>query len=113
MTVSSSDLEVALERVDAFIAEEMASEGPPGIALAITDPERTLAVRTYGYANLDAKIPVDSSHLFQTGSTGKSFAAVMVMEEVERGRLRLDAPVTDYLPWFAVPSNESEITLLH
>ena len=106
-------MEEALARIDEFIEREMAHDGPPGLALAVTDTTRTLAVRTYGYADLAAKTPVQPTHLFQTGSTGKSFAAFMVMQEVEAGRLRLNAPVTEYLPWFKVSSRFGPITLHH
>ena len=106
-------MEEALARIDEFVEREIAHDGPPGLALAVTDATRTLAVRTYGYADLAARIPVQPTHLFQTGSTGKSFAAFMVMQEVEAGRLQLNAPVTDYLPWFKVSSRFAPITLHH
>lgn len=106
-------MEAALARVDEFIGREMDRDGPPGLALAVTDATRTLAVRTYGYADIAARIPARPDHLFQTGSTGKSFAAFMIMQEVEAGRLQLDVPVTEYLPWFKVSSRFEPITLHH
>jgi CubicO group peptidase (beta-lactamase class C family) len=106
-------MEEALARIDEFVEREIAHDGPPGLAFAVTDATRTLAVRTYGYADLAARAPVQQTHLFQTGSTGKSFAAFMVMQEVEAGRLQLNVPVTEYLPWFKVSSRFGPITLHH
>lgn len=104
-------IDEALTRVDEFISREIERNGPPGLALAVTDAERTLAVRTYGYADLSARLRVRPEHLFQTGSTGKSFAAFMVMQEVEAGHLDLSAPVSEYLPWLQIPSAFRPITL--
>lgn len=106
-------MEEALARIDEFVEREMGHDGPPGLALAVTDSTRTLAVRTYGHADLAAQLPVQAAHLFQTGSTGKSFAAFIVMQEVEAGRLQLNVPVTEYLPWFKVSSRFGPITLRH
>ncbi|HXQ32399.1 MAG TPA: serine hydrolase domain-containing protein, partial [Anaerolineales bacterium] len=39
---------------------------------------------------------------FFTGSTGKSFTALAIMQLVEAGKIKLDAPVQTYLPWFRV-----------
>jgi len=38
--------------------------------------------------------------LFRIGSNSKGFTALAIMQLVEQGRVRLDAPVQQYLPWF-------------
>lgn len=51
-----------------------------------------------GLADVDTgrKVTPDMRH--RVGSISKTFTAVAVMQQVERGRIRLDAPVTRYLP---------------
>ena len=39
---------------------------------------------------------------FFTGSTGKSFTALAIMQLVEAGKIKLDAPIQTYLPWFGI-----------
>ena len=74
------------------------------MAVAVTDGERTLASRSYG---------VPDGTMFQFGSIGKSFTAIVALQLAERGLLDLHAPVTDVLPWFAVGGTTAPITLHH
>jgi len=103
----------AVAHIDHFIAESMREQVTPGLALAITDRERVLAVRNYGYANLDARAPVTDHTLFEFGSIGKSFTAICFLQLAEEGKVDLHAPVTYYLPWFSVQSRYAPITLHH
>ena len=85
----------------------------PGMAIAITDREQTLADLPLGLANLESGQPVSPDTLFEPGSIGKSFTAALVMQLVDRGALDLHVPVQAYLPWFEVRSNHGPITLHH
>src|SRR6476620_12039561 len=42
--------------------------------------------------------PVDGDTLFEIGSTTKTFTALLLMDMVERGEMKLDDPVAMYLP---------------
>jgi CubicO group peptidase (beta-lactamase class C family) len=96
---------VDLTRVDAFAARVLETGVATAAALAITDRRHTLAVRTYGEAPADC--------MWQLGSITKSFTAVLALQLVEERSLDLHAPVTDYLPWFAVRSRFARITVHH
>jgi CubicO group peptidase (beta-lactamase class C family) len=45
----------------------------------------------------------------------KSFTALAIMQLSEAGRVRLDAPVQQYLPWWRVtdPDASTQITIRH
>jgi CubicO group peptidase (beta-lactamase class C family) len=100
-------------RLDRKVSDAMEAYGTPGLALALTDRTTTLAVRTYGLADLAAGVPVGAETLFETGSIGKSFTAAALMQLHEEGRLDLHAPVAEYLPWFQVRSAFAPITVHH
>ncbi|MEV8452509.1 serine hydrolase domain-containing protein [Streptomyces sp. NPDC052095] len=51
-----------------------------------------------GVADVDTGRPVEPGMRHRVGSISKTFASVAVLQQVERGRIRLDAPVGDYLP---------------
>jgi CubicO group peptidase (beta-lactamase class C family) len=102
--------QAAQARIDRFAVAEMRRLHAPGLALAITDRERLLRVATYGYADLEAKVPVTPEHLFEIGSISKSFTAIALLQEYDAGRFDPHAPITDYLPWFEVRSNYAPIT---
>jgi hypothetical protein len=51
--------------------------------------------------------------MFELGSIAKTFTAIAAMQAHEKGLLDLHAPVTEYLPWFQVPSKWPAITAHH
>jgi CubicO group peptidase (beta-lactamase class C family) len=73
----------------------------PGMAIGILADGATL---TEGLGVTDPRAPlgVDADTLFQIGSISKTFAAALAALQAQRGRLDLDAPLTDYLPGFQV-----------
>src|SRR5918997_243942 len=105
--------EAAFAQLDRYIERKMATDNLPGLALALTDRERTVRVATYGFADLAARTPVMPDTLFEIGSIGKSFTSLALMREHEAGNLDLQAPVARYLPWFAVRSPFPPITVHH
>ncbi|MGW1428093.1 serine hydrolase domain-containing protein [Streptomyces sp. NPDC002431] len=51
-----------------------------------------------GVADVDTGRPVEPGMRHRVGSISKTFTSVAVLQQVERGRIRLDAPIGDYLP---------------
>lgn len=87
--------------------------GTPGYALAITDREQTLAVRGYGYLDLaKTSVPNDET-LYESGSIGKSFTAIVVIQLAAEGKLDLHAPIADQLPLWEIPSAFEPIIAHH
>lgn len=113
VTEQSAALQNALAAIDRYTRQSVQEQATPGLALAITDRAGLLATRNYGFANLDAQTPVTDDTLFEFGSIGKSFTAIIMLQLAEAGRLDLHAPVTTYLPWFQVRSGFEPITLHH
>src|SRR5215213_4243769 len=105
--------ETAFAQLDRYIERQMAADNTPGLALALTDRERTLRVATYGFADLAARTPVTPDTLFEIGSIGTSFTSLALLREHEAGNLDLQAPVARYLPWFEVRSAFPPITVHH
>ena len=92
------------DRLDAYAETVLATGAASSMAVAVTDGERTLASRSYG---------VPDGTMFQFGSIGKSFTAIVALQLAERGLIDLHAPVTDVLPWFAVGGLTEPITAHH
>ncbi len=85
-------------RVDAYAAAEMHAEKIPGLALAVVQDGKIVKAQGYGLANIELDVPVKPETIFQTGSVGKQFTATSVMMLVEDGKIRLDDPISKYLP---------------
>jgi CubicO group peptidase (beta-lactamase class C family) len=100
-------------RIDRFIEAEMRRNGLPGLALGITREDRIVYLKGYGTSG-DGR-PVTPDTRFHVASLSKSITALAVLQQVEAGRLRLDAPVRAYLPRFAVadPAGARRITVRH
>lgn len=102
-----------LERLDAFIEDQMRQNRIPGLALAITQGDRILYLR--GYGNAASNQAVTPQTPFYIGSVSKSFTALAVLQLVEEGAIQLDAPLQTYIPWFRVADERlsSAITVRH
>lgn len=103
----------ALGRLTTWVARRMARDGTPGLSLAITGRYALVHASGHGLADVAAGTPVTPAHLFETGSIGKSFTAVALLRLAEEGLVDVQAPVTDYLPWFSVRSDHEPIRLHH
>lgn len=107
--------EGAVAAIDDAVRVEMERARQPGLTLGLTDRDGTVLIRTYGFADLASRQPVTPETLFEIGSIGKTFTAVAILQLVDEGRIDLHAPVTRYLPWFAVPqpAGHAPITISH
>ena len=85
--------------LDAFIHETMAASNVPGLSIAVFDNTGIIYEKAYGIADTD-QTPVTPQTPFQLGSVSKSFAALMILQLADEGKVDLDAPVTRYVPYF-------------
>lgn len=108
-----ADLRKAFDGLDDYFAKRMAVGNIPGMALAITDRDRTLHSRALGVSDMSSGAKVTGDTLFQIGSISKSFTDVALLQLMEQGRLDIHAPVKEYLPWFDIKSKYPPITLHH
>jgi len=95
------------DSVDIFIEQQMKAQKIPGLQLAIVKGDKITKVAHYGYANLQDSIPVSNQTVFTINSITKAFVGIAVIQLVEDGKLKLDAPIGHYLPdlpgtWHAV-----------
>lgn len=84
--------------VDEEIRRFQAQRGVPGMSVAVLSGQDVVFLRGYGWANRERQTPVTPMTMFSIGSIEKEFTAAAVMRLVERGRLRLEDPITTYLP---------------
>ncbi|WP_162806408.1 serine hydrolase domain-containing protein [Sphingosinicella terrae] len=89
--------------VDGVMAEQIAAREVAGAVVTVVHDGRILFSRGYGYADVEARRRVDPERtLFRPGSVSKLFTWVALMQQVERGRVDLDADVNTYLD-FTIP----------
>jgi CubicO group peptidase (beta-lactamase class C family) len=89
------------DAVDTYVSRKMKELGIPGAALVIVQGDQIVHLKAFGVADGSGRSVTPQTPFF-TGSTGKSFTALAIMQLVEAGKIELDAPVQTYLPWFQV-----------
>ncbi len=107
------DTREAINAINERVADIRANGSIPGIAIAVTDRDGLVLDRVYGHAEIASGRPVTSDTLFEIGSIGKTFCALVVMQLVEERRVGLDDPIVRHLPWFKVPGTGERITIRH
>jgi len=78
----------------------------PGLRVVFTDKGKISWSKSYGYANLKDSIKVDDKTVFQGASLGKPITAMVALNLVEQGVLKLDEDVNNKLIGWKVPTNE-------
>lgn len=68
-----------------------------GAILFVRQGDRNYTV-TAGYTSISRAVPMRPGDTYPIGSTTKTFTAVLVMRLVAQGKIKLDAPVSRYLP---------------
>jgi len=89
-----------LQRVAQMIQRRIAAGDLAGAVVAIARKGRVAYVNAQGVMDLDTKQPMSSSSMFRIASMTKPVIGVGVMMMVEEGKLRLNDPVSRYIPEF-------------
>ncbi len=87
---------------DTYVRRVMQTFTVPGMSVAIVKDGKVVLARGYGVRRLGNPAPVDADTRFGIASNTKLFTATALALLVEEGKLEWDAPVTRYLPWFAM-----------
>jgi CubicO group peptidase (beta-lactamase class C family) len=102
-----------LAQLDEYIARHMRETGAPGLTLALANRDGLIRVSTYGFADTKAGLRVVPETMFEIGSISKSFVSLALMQLHEEGKLDLNKPITQYLPWLKINSKFEPITIHH
>lgn len=94
-----SALEQSVALVKTWLPARFASADLPGLAVAVSHRGSLLLNEAYGWADVEQAVPLTPAHQFRVASHSKTFTATAVMLLVEEGRLRLDDPVAQHVPW--------------
>jgi CubicO group peptidase (beta-lactamase class C family) len=91
---------------DSYLDSSMKVKSIPGLTIAIINKGKIVYYQTRGYANLEQKLPVTEQTIFEGASISKSVFAFFVMRYVEEGKLDLDKPLYEYLPYEDIAYDE-------
>lgn len=100
-----------VEKIEAFIQRQMTTGKIPGLAVVIVMGDQTVYEKGFGFADLDKKIPVTPTTLFELGSTSKAFTGLGLLRMEKEGLLKLSDPVEKYLPWLKLKYKGKEVPI--
>lgn len=89
-----------LDGLDAYVTSAMKDWKIPGVAIGIVHNDSVIYTKGFGVRTVGRPEKVDERTLFAIASDSKSFTGIVMAMLVDDGKIRWDAPVTAYLPWF-------------
>ena len=100
--------------LDGFMPYAMGKGDIPGAVVVVVKDGQVLTERGYGYSNVAKKTKVDpKTTLFRPGSVSKLFTWTAVMQQVEQGKVDLNADVNKYIDFKIPPFEGKPITVLN
>ena len=99
--VAGSFSREGLERVGDYIRNEVATGKIPGAILLIQKHGKPVYSENFGVRDVATKLPMSADTIFRLYSMSKPITSVATMMLVEDGKLKLDDPVSKYIPAFA------------
>ena len=94
-------------RVDSIFS--FASALTPGCVAGVEQQGKVILNKAYGLADLDKKVPLSASSLFDIGSTQKQFTATSMLLLAQDGKLSLSDDIQKHLP--ELPKYDHKVTI--
>lgn len=98
----NNDYEKAIVTARREVWKDISAGKASSATVAIMDGGRVVYSEGFGMADREKSVPVTSTTLFNIGSITKVFTATAIMLLVDDGKVKLDDPVTKYLPEFTM-----------
>ncbi|WP_397538814.1 serine hydrolase domain-containing protein [Rummeliibacillus pycnus] len=107
-----NDLDVS--KIDEYMNNELKRQKIPGASIAIVKDDKVQYIKGYGISGPNGNKMTPQTPVV-LGSVSKSFTALAIMQLVVQGKIQLDNPVQQYIPWFRVADEEASkaITIRH
>jgi D-alanyl-D-alanine carboxypeptidase len=108
------DVQGAIRLFSAWMDGQIAYRGLPGVVVGVVSDQQLAWSQGYGFANVAERVAMTPSTKFRMASHSKLFTATAIMQLREQGKVRLDDPVSKYLPWFRLQpaeDDDGEITI--
>jgi CubicO group peptidase (beta-lactamase class C family) len=102
---------VNADAVDDLVRSRMQERHIPGAALAVVRNGKVVKIKGYGLASVEFSAPVTTDTVFEIGSVSKQMTAAGIMLLVEDGKVKLDEPISTYLP--ETPDAWNAVTVRH
>lgn len=86
--------------IQSYLQPLVANHTIAGAVTLVADKNSILYLKSVGYGNLAAKVPMPTNAMFWIASESKPMTVTALMMLVDEGKVNLDDPVEKYLPEF-------------
>ncbi|MEQ8956021.1 MAG: serine hydrolase domain-containing protein [Gammaproteobacteria bacterium] len=94
------EVQAQIRLFSAWLDGQIEFRNLPGVVVGVVSDQELVWAQGFGHADLASNRPMTTDTRFRMASHSKLFTATAIMQLREQNQLRLDDPVTDYLPWF-------------
>jgi CubicO group peptidase (beta-lactamase class C family) len=95
---TQTTLSATLERVEQLAAAEFAKDPRGSLTVGVVSRDRLAWSKSYGQADVEKNIAATPESVYRIGSITKQFTGLMLLQLVEKEKVRLTDPVEKYLP---------------
>ncbi|MBY9027746.1 beta-lactamase family protein, partial [Pseudomonas fluorescens] len=90
-----------LDRITAYFDNEVGSGRLPGAVILVQQHGKPVYHEAFGVQDVASKAPITDKTIFRLFSMSKAIAYVVAVQLIEDGKIKLDDPVSKYIPSFA------------
>jgi CubicO group peptidase (beta-lactamase class C family) len=90
-----------LAKIGEFFSNEVVTGKIPGAIVLIRQHGKPVYHQSFGVQDVQSKVPITDRTIFRLFSMTKAITSVAAMALVDEGKLKLDDPVSKYVPSFA------------
>ena len=114
-TAQTIDIDRVVAELEPEIHRTLLAGNIPSASVALIAGDRVIWSNAYGYSNLWARTPATPSTVYLIGSTFKTMSTVALLQQMEKGKFKLDDRVNDYLTDFKIQGEDPQhpITFRH
>ncbi|MDH5634142.1 MAG: beta-lactamase family protein [Gammaproteobacteria bacterium] len=98
------DYSYAIDYIRWYVPQLLDEHDTPGVSLALVDGQKLVWAQGFGMADVENKVPAAADTVYRIASISKTFTATAAMQLQDRGRMRADNPLKQYLPEFSIRS---------
>jgi CubicO group peptidase (beta-lactamase class C family) len=110
------DVKAQIGLFSAWLEGQVAIRQLPGAVVGVVSDQDLIWAKGFGRADVDSGRPMELDTRFRMASHSKLFTATAIMQLREQGKVRLDDPVAEYLPWFRfrqAAADDPPVTIEH
>ncbi len=103
--------EEEFDELDQLVPKLLKMYNGVGINIAIINNSQISSIHSFGFFNMENKVPMREDAVFQLASISKPITAWAVMKLVEEGEIGLDEPISKYLTRWKIPTDYEKYVL--